>query len=118
MRSWGFVLLCWRNELEGSRRVCYDCHDSLTSNSTLHLTLQLIAHIHYLAKYVTIEGFCTEHQLRLTQVTLSIDPELVVRLCASERQEIQLDLAEPDAVDRIRTPIATTAHAHNQSITA
>ena len=60
----------------------------------------------------------TGHQLCLTQVTLSIDPELVVRLCASERQEIPLDLAEPDAVDRIRTPIATTAHAHNQSTTA
>lgn len=57
-------------------------------------------------------------QLRLTQVTLSIDPELVVRLCTSERQEIPLDLTEPDAVDCIRTPIATTAHAHDQSTTA
>jgi len=71
-----------------------------------------------LSKYVTIKGYHTEHQLCSTQVSLSIDPELVVRLCASERQEIPLDLAEPDAVDRIRTPIATTAHAHNQSTTA
>jgi hypothetical protein len=87
---------------------------------TAHLDYHpsVIAPIRCLAKYVTSEEHCIEHQLCLTQVILSIDPELVVRLCASERQEIPLDLAEPDAVDRIRTPIATTAHAHNQSTTA
>ena len=87
---------------------------------TAHLSYHSssITGVRCLAKYVTIEEYCPEHQLCLTQVTLSIDPELVVRLCANERQEIPLDLAEPDAVDRIRTPIATTAHAHNQSTTA
>lgn len=51
-------------------------------------------------------------------MTPSIDPELVVRMCARERQQIALDLAEPDAVGRFRIPIATPTHAHNQSTTA
>ena len=95
-----------------------DCHDSLADDSSPQLPLQTHHTNPLSGKACFLEGYHTEHQLCLTQVTLSIDPELVVRLCASERQEIPLDLAEPDAVDRIRTPIATTAHAHNQSTTA
>lgn len=117
MRSWGFVLLCWRRELEGSQQVCYRRRDSLTGDRWSQLTVPL-HQLNPLSVKVASEEHYTGHQLCLTQVTLSIDPELVVRLCTSERQEIPLDLAEPDAVDRIRTPIATTAHAHNQSTTA
>lgn len=52
------------------------------------------------------------------QVPPRIDPELAVRVCASERQQIPLDLAEPDAVDRFRIPIALPFHANNQFTTA
>jgi len=81
MRSWGFALLRERELLEGGRLSCYGRRDTLVAEDSGQPKVQLHHPSHDLADLVANVVVYS-----LTQVTPSIDPELVVRLCASERQ--------------------------------